>query len=423
MRLMVLRPAGVLVTLTLAATVAGAAIPAAPAPAVALVEILNRYGAGQYEAALVAIDGLDSLDRAFTELRLAAPAWIQHGPSGSVSRRRLVAATVALEIAHARRTLSWRARWPFVVWGCELLRDASARSHAERAWYLASVAVMEEAGDWTDLAGVPKESPNLPARRFFSPADQQEYRAGHLSHARAAFPNEPRFRLAQVIVREHATFLDATPGPPPHGIAGEEVPPALVATLTDRAAGNRVEAVADLSPDAAKKLLGRIALIPAIAREFATLSRYDGIRGEVELHLGFADLRLQSWDSALGHFAQVPRLGSEPFVVALSHMFAGWALQRSGRRDAAVAAYRQAQDVAPAARSVSILLAAELAESGQTAEAYGVMDRALKANPAPADAAAIFASGRPPADPWTAFKLGDARLFPEFIARVREVLR
>src|SRR6185295_2875271 len=112
----------------------------------------------------------------------------------------------------------WRLRWPFVAWSCELVRNDASHWSAERLWFLVSVAVTEEAGDWPDLTGAPTDTPYMPARRFFSAADQQEFRLGHLSHAKAAFPGEPRFLLAEVIAREHATLLGTPSGPPPRGI-------------------------------------------------------------------------------------------------------------------------------------------------------------------------------------------------------------
>ena len=399
---------GVLAVFTLLVFGPGPAAQTPPIETAAVRDVLDRYARGDYDGAVHAIANLNKLDQAFDGIRLLTPRWIHEG--GSTEKRRLTVATVALEIAHARQASPWRLRWPFVAWACELVRDNASHWSAERLWFLLSIAVIEEAGDWTDLTGAPTDTPYMPARRFFSAADQQEFRLGHLSHARAAFPAEPRVFLAEVIAHEHATLLGTANGPPPRGIGAEELPDSLIADLRRRAAGERVDAVADVTMDNAKRQLARIAQGPSVTREFESLSRFPELRGEIELHLGFSALRAQSWDEAIAHLQRVSTYADEPFLVGLSHYFSGWVHQRAGRRDEAIAAYERGLALTPRARTLSVLLAAQLGEAGRTADGYGVLDAALRPGP-------------PVSDPWTLFGLGDARLYGQFVARIRELLK
>jgi hypothetical protein len=76
------------------------------------------------------------------------------------------------------------------------------------------------------------------------------------------------------------------------------------------------------------------------------------------------------------------------------------------------------------------MLADQLAQAGQQAEAYEVLDAALKAQvlrrsvmPQTGRAGARFATDDPSPDPWDQFKRGEARLVPAYLAQLREALR
>jgi len=124
---------------------------------------------------------------------------------------------------------------------------------------------------------------------------------------------------------------------------------------------------------------------------------------------------------------------NDPFLICISHYLRGWVFQRTGRRDDAIGEYRLALEASPGARSISTMLADQLAQAGRQAEAYAVLGAGLKVSAAAADSRLRppsrggRAGGMPSipqqADPWDQFQQGDARLIPVYFRQLREALR
>jgi tetratricopeptide (TPR) repeat protein len=434
------------------AGVAGSS-PRDDAPTASVVgDLLQRYAAGEYDAALQGVRNLPAgnsssgrdplgsvLDSVFLDFRTAATNWIDKGDSAGAPHRRLIAAAFAVELAHARAAVSWTYRRPLIVWACEQIRRESRHLAGERAWHLAAIATLEEADDWGRVAGTKAPDrvgyTNAQAPHFFSRADQDEFRQGHLAHGRAAFPDEPRFRLAEVEYLERQTALASGSGP--LGINGQETSPDTLEMLQQVIERRPPDDDAKkIDPKSALSILDRVNHIPAVITEYTGLASDDRVRGDVELHLGFLHLRLEHWDEALAHLAQVPRFTTEPPVIALSHQFNGWIFEHTERRDEAIAEYREALRLMPGARSTSILLAAQLALTGRQGDGYVLLDAALRARPAPAGMSFVYlylANGPgstataltddAPADPWALYLRGDALILPTLIKRMREGLK
>ena len=187
--------------------------------------LLSRYDRGEYEAVTADVarstsdvSGVTGLERQYER---DAAVWLDAGVPASRPRRALVVGALALECAHAiqapvnrpaadassalalndliRRTADARAR--FIVWACGQIRRNSlaAPSTVEHWWYLASVTGLQELGQtWPILVGDP------PARGA-AELDQLEVRegkGGHLAHALARFPDDPRLLLTAVLSHE-----------------------------------------------------------------------------------------------------------------------------------------------------------------------------------------------------------------------------
>ena len=431
--------------------VAIAAWPAVDAGAPEIATLLPRYAAGDYDAVVRVMRTLpvvgagmpealgNPLDHVFSDFRSAAAKWIAQGDPAGEPHRRLVAAAFALELAHARvDTAPWEIRRPALVWACDELRRHPTHLPGERAWHLAALATMEEAGDWIYVMGRPLAErgafSNVRAPSFFSDADKEEYTHGHLVHAQAAAPGEPRFRLAEVEFHESQTDLSTWGGP--LGINGQEVSVEVIDTLRQAAAGQSGGGgVLKIDPRSAQAIVDRVDKIPAVIAEYTTLASDERLVGEVTLHLGFLHLRLEHWDEARAFLSEVPQLTTEPAVAGLSHQFLGWVNEHTNRRDEAIAEYREALRLMPMARSASILLAAQLGIAGRQREGYEVLDAALRARPAPAGfpsflppsappgSSGALAAGESPDDPWAMYLRGDALVLPSLIARMREGLK
>ncbi len=378
----------------------GATQPRASVPTLEV--LLSDYDRGQFQTVVRAmrdlperpavVGGTDGvrLDPLFLEWEQLAPRWIAAGDPG---RRRMVAASFALELANARAASQWYLRYPFVAWACGLLRASPASHPAGRWWHLAAIAVLEDNEDWPHVMGglwtqaraatYLRRSP----KQFFGDADREEAITGHLAHARLAVPDEPRWRLAEVHYEESQTISEEAAGP--IGIG-------------------------------AHQLSGR-ERIPPLVERYQALNSVPSLRGDVALHLGFLRIRMEDWDEALAHLREVPTLTQERALVSLSHHFMGWVYAQTDKRASAIDAYRNALAITPRSRSTSILLAALLLDAGRQTEAYAVMHGALEARRTPGTFATVETD--PPPDLWPLYPRGDALLLPTYLARLRETLQ
>jgi tetratricopeptide (TPR) repeat protein len=416
--------------------VAAVAAPSASAPT--LENLLAQYNRGEFQAAvkglvelpvrlsvLSAKDGV-RVDPLFLEWIAYAPKWIAAADTEEADRRRLVAASFALELARARTAVLWHMRYPFIAWACGMLRQTPVRLPAERWWHLAAIATFQENEDWPHVVGglwTPLRATSYLRRSnqmFYGEADHAEATTGHLAHAKAAFPNEVRWRLIEAQYAESVTILEEALGP--MGIGGHQTPLAYREALVRAAAGQKVPPpIGPMTRPAALEALNRIGRIPPLVEQLKSVSEVPSLRADAALRLGFLRIRLEEWDEALVHLRDVPTLTKEPAIAGLSHHFMGWVYQQTDQREASIGAYRRALALTPRARSTSILLAAQLLDSGRHADAYKLLNEALEARPSPG----TFLSDTvdPPPDLWPLYPRGDAMLLPTYLTRLREALK
>src|SRR5262245_49319378 len=139
---------------------------AAPERAVAL---LDRYARGDFDSAVAAIAPVTDFGPLYRELAAEAPAWMHAGGPADVERRRLAAATVAMEAARIGADHDWKLVQMFMrlenvywkppaqllEWGCALMRSAPAPTEIEHTWQMAALAVASRAQDYEFLVGSP----------------------------------------------------------------------------------------------------------------------------------------------------------------------------------------------------------------------------------------------------------------------------
>jgi len=134
---------------------------AAPAPRSTVTDVLARYERGEYERAAKRLQGVSEYgeDGLLFEFYRDSPKWI---------------------------------------------------APAERLWFLTSTALMEDLHDWTFLNGAPL-GPDGSFIGTWVPLETGSIQLGHLMHAEARLPGEPRFALARGIGIEYAarTIIDA----------------------------------------------------------------------------------------------------------------------------------------------------------------------------------------------------------------------
>jgi len=340
------------------------------APPLQITDLLDRYVAGQFDAAVSQISERTDFEDLLDQLQRNGPAWIDARGPDERPRRELAAATFALEAARIgewhewkwvqRRPetlaiLSWKPAPLLIEWGCARFREAVPPHPIERWWQLAALAVAQRGEDPQFLVG----DLNIGLGHTTGEIGNPDVEIRHLDHIAARFPSEPRFTLA-------------------HGIARE------------------------WHSDAA---------VRAKAMEVFGIVKDDlDVGAEATMRQGAMTLRDARPDNAIASFSDADRLSRDPYVVYLARYFKGQAYERLRRSLEAEIAYRAAVTTIPDAQSASMALATLLFAREQRAEAQRLAVGALSANPQPAD-------------PWREYAHADDRFWSELLGRLRAEIR
>lgn len=251
-----------------------------------------------------------------------------------------------------------RAQGVLAEWIIKRL-PAPARDEADQELTLAAVGLAQDGRAWRHL-----ESVVVPK-------------------ARALIGDHPRLRLASVIARTNRDLGPLrVPSPPSRlGVLRDEGP----VRTSSREIGTAIDT-------------------------FASLLTEPTLLGEVELRIGYLEMRRRQWPAALARFDRARQSVTEPILRATADYFAGFAHEELGDFDAAIEAYQRALAVEPDMRNVATRLAALLYLRGERSDGYEILDRALNARPAPLDLLFVF-------------ERADARLIPGRIERVRKAIQ
>jgi Tfp pilus assembly protein PilF len=439
-------------------------VPAAPVQ-LNMARLLDRYGSGEFEAvARTVVEAVASDSRALLpELQTGGQRWIGRGETGEIRRaRRLIAAALALEAAGSPRyvgtsrgltlkpevqTIPRFEGRPFlpsferralVAWAAGQVLDLSPADaavdravapgqvagpldEAERRWFLAAIALLAGAGDVGFLAGsAPPARPGL-APGALSMGDPGTARwlprGGIVPLARKRFPDEPRFKLAEVFLEERrttglsqGTVLSIQTQTPEDGVIPERLlrqrtDPHAVSTNT--APTLRELVAAGFGPAAVPQAL---ALLDVVGAGYEALGAEHEIRAEALVRLGYHYIRVGDRQAAIDTFSRAIDEKGDSDLQYLAFFFRGWTLHRSDRREAAARDYEQALAVRPASRQVRALLASLMADRGDRETAREVLGEFLSRTLSEVD-------------PWFLFHRGEYRLFAPHVAALREALR
>jgi tetratricopeptide (TPR) repeat protein len=323
------------------------------APDLSTRSLLADYARGDYagvEARLRALLGpasTSSLGR-FTDSLVRETRDLAGDSTAEGDRRRLVAAALGIEAAGLVFFSADQSEITNIVdWGCGLLGLNRVPSPAEREWHRAALVLLHVRA-WADLA------------------------EEHADDALKRFPGDPHFVLARATAAELRTFPDPRDG----------------RKLTDR----------------------NQALANDIISRLTEAAKHESVRAEAELRLGFVLQRSGDLEPALTHLQSASRLSTDPAVKSLAHLFTGRTLDRLGRTEEAITAYRQAVEAMPSGQTAGLALAAALAKTGARADAARA-------------AADSLASLDPAEDPWIGYGQGEVRQWAQIIGSLREALR
>lgn len=362
-------------------------------------EVLTAYDRGSYETFFSTLGGSAADRDLFPNFKREAERWLDAAAVEARPRRAIVAASVALEVAHLLRDDPPDHAGRYLLWASELMRKevTGVPTPVERAWHLAALAGMQELDEpfgLTTGAGTPQTEFGRMVRTIGS--------GGQAAIAIGRFPDEPKFRLAPVAALAWNTREDSVPS------YLEFVQREVAARPGVRPARGGRSGLLDQPATS----LARFRRLPEVIAAYKELAVHAELRAEVALQVGFLESLAQNWTTALGHLRRVPELTDEAYLKYLSHYLIGNVLRYSGDPDGAVEAFERALEIVPDARSAATQLAAELILSdrlGARERAFGLLQ-------------AAYSDGAPE-DPWRLIRHGDARLWASYMARLREALQ
>jgi hypothetical protein len=305
-------------------------------------DVLTLYDVGEYE---VVARGLRASiagdpDRTIKLLTREAEAWIALTGPSEAPRRRLVAATFALELGLAGVDTQWEFTKQAVEWACGVLRRAGKPTEVERQWHLAALALLEATFQPTSLTVQAPEAGSL------SP---------HIRHVTDRFPGEPRLALARALPDEHEYWKQRI---------------AIVNGIP--VVNEKVASVA----------------IPALERA----AKHPDTRAEARLRLGHLEYRRGNLAQALAHLAAAAEGDDDPTRTYLAHLFAGWVHEKAGRPNDAIESFRQSL-AAVNGLSAALGLGVRLYEQDNREEADALVKAALEPATAVPDPWKVYAYG------------------------------
>jgi hypothetical protein len=360
-------------------------------------QVLDYYESGNHAGVSAALDAVPDMHRMFRAFERDANSWItEDGIAAARWRRQLIAASVALEVGHRLRGQPPEQAARYLVWASLAMRrnPPATPSETERLWYLASIAgMLEQSSPWVLTAAMPTGSSALQSLvRRLGPG-------GHLTVAAQRFPDEPRFRLLGVAAQEWRLRV-------------YRFIPSYLDQARLRVEGRVSDESSSTALADAREVLRQFVGLSEIRRAYDALAEVASLRAEVHLRVGWLESAALNWTAALDHFGRVPVFTDEVYLEYLSHYFSGLVFQRVGNRAEALAAFDRAAELMPNARSAATSLAAELLLSdraGDRDRGYVVLQ-------------AAYSPGAPD-DPWRLYFCGDARLWPAYMARLRQALQ
>ena len=341
-------------------------------------DLFRRYieSPGSVLAELAAVEDLDA---ARTDLDRLAPKFLSAPPppkaparAGApadaaaapvvplLEQRRRDLVTFALDLAGATVVRHGLTARRLVEWACYNVRRHLPPNDFDHRWQLAALALVEGEMD---------------------PAALRE----HVAHLESQFPGEPRAAMARAIADEQVTA------------------PVELGSVSNANAAAFAHA---RNPSGAAPAV----LLDRAAASFEALLKVDVLHPEAGLRLAHVQIAQGRFDRALASLDDVDRSARDGYVLYLSRLFRGVALEGLGRPREAQAAYRTALETGPHAHAATMALATSLFRTGQRAEADDLIASLLEADDQSKDV-------------WWAYWAGDFRLWGALIGPVRDLVK
>jgi hypothetical protein len=340
---------------------------------------LDRYGRGEFDAALADLQRGRRLRDVVRDLRREADKWIDADGPGGDHRLRTVAG-VALELVAGRISATYADYGevrPLIEWACERLRRRPV-SEFERLYYLASIALLQGARDEELLIGI-RDTHYWPVEFGLQARAKPQDR--HLYHAVQRFPRDRRIALAIVTTRTEAQMIASSPLSPGAITQGER----YLYEAEPPGARERIQQTIDD--------LGQL-------MDASDPGREAGLRRAI---LSFVS------DRPLGvtEDLEAASRSGDAFVRYVAEVMLGVIADRSNRVDDARSHYARAVEAVPAT-TATVALAASTFRLGHREDAAALIAR--------------WSRAPRPADPWRLYSQRDYRFFTQYRARIRAII-
>ena len=322
-------------------------------------------------------DALDTRNLTVSEFTKSLDGWISGAIPTAAPGRRFVAAAFALDVVWAATRssahihfvdlppvdtvplASRQALGVVATWAARQIPIAGAVTAQERKLWLAAIGVAEDGGAWPSV------------RKEILPLAQKRV------------PDEPRLRLATIVASGNVEM----------GMLRSQ-------STWDRNLNWSVLREENLPSGVTRKF-------PSTIRSLEGLLAETSLASEVEVRIGYLELRRRHWSDALARFQSARRQTSDHILQATADYMAGWVHEQEGELDEAISAYRRALILVPTMRNLATRLSVLLFLSDERTEAYEILDHALNARPIPVDLV-------------TSLERGDGRFVGDWLVAVRQ---
>jgi hypothetical protein len=285
-------------------------------------EVLDQYDRRR-DLALDALSHIEHVGTILDALEAEGDKWVNALGPKEAPRRRLVAATFALEAAHIGMPREWRIAARIVDWGCREIRMEKKPLPGEILWHHAALALIEGARDFEFLGYARSAAGTSPDR--------------HMNHIKGRLPENDRALVMAHAFQATVEYIQPVPWNLWDSMANSESPETVHA-------------------------LERALTIPAAA-------------AEAHVRLAFLDLMANRFDAALAHLDSADAMPADNDIRYLSALFRGWTCMRQQKMDDAAAAYRRAVEIVPGAQTAVLALGAALYSRGERDEASKLVER------------------------------------------------
>ena len=390
-----------------------------------LAALLDLYATGQYNEAISTVERTS--DNSRKEMRLLwmteGRKWIDAQPLEK-NRRLLVAASFALEVEHV---MVERGKWfsgPWVEtksgghtcsgrcvmgWAVQCLLDRGAPDEAERAWWLAAIAIVQGVHDTGFLYSAGQAFPmaSWGATAKLRPQPPKPP-AGLVVSALARFPDEPRFRLARAMAEASKYDVTVDDAPRSPAVNNDVSVRGATTTLSQGDARssitvrmNGVPVAATLSP-VLEENRARYSERDRLIADFFALSTDPVVGTDARIRLGYLLWATGDDARASVELAAAAKVAANADQKCLAYFLLGTVARSMNNIDGAATAFTAALQARPRTQSASVALASIEVQRGNGGRAHELAKQTLGATDADSDPWRLFLYGSYPQ--WSALR-------------------